>query len=131
VKPEDFEVVKQYLAAAHSGDLEGAIGHLHPRSVIEEAGGTPFAGTYLGPDGFRECASKARGGQYTISFENERLDQADEFAVYQSTVKFGANGRSITMKAIETIWVEDGKVIRLDVYQKDPSLWDQLLNPPD
>jgi hypothetical protein len=56
------------------------------------------------------------------------VHDAGEFVVARMNATFTSqdNGRSITMPVTEMYWVKDGKISHIDVYYKNPRLFDEL-----
>ncbi len=48
------DVVKAFVDAFARGDIDTALGHLAPHSLVDEADGLAFSGQYRGPDGFKQ-----------------------------------------------------------------------------
>jgi len=121
--------VREFSKALGANDLDQACGLLHGDLVIREAGGLPYSGEYLGPQGFRELLAKM----------NERLelkagpitqDQLSDDTVasrFRLTFTARISGESVAMDLVELYKVQDGQIIELDVYYKDPSAVTALL----
>jgi uncharacterized protein len=102
---------------------------LHDEFVAYEAGGLPYSGEYLGPQGFFELLAKMNEGlELTLGPAPQYLRTDDTIAV-RSRLKFTAraSGESVEMDLVEIYTVRDGLIVELDVYYKDPSAVAALL----
>jgi ketosteroid isomerase-like protein len=126
--PDDGkQVVEQFLALGMRGDVDGVLALVGSTCVVQESGGVPHSGTYVGPNGFRDLLTKMLP-DFAPVVTDATVHDAGEFVVARMNATFTSqdNGRSITMPVTEMYWVKDGKISHIDVYYKNPRLFDEL-----
>jgi ketosteroid isomerase-like protein len=123
-------VVEEFLALGIRGDVDGALALVGSTCVVEESGGFPHSGTYVGPNGFLDLLTKMFS-DFAPVVTDATLHDAGDFVVGRMNATFTSqdNGRSITMPVTEMYWVKDGKISHIDVYYKNPRLFDELTAP--
>jgi uncharacterized protein len=123
--------VERFVNALVANRLDDARGLLHDDLVVYESGGVPFSGEYHGAQGFFDLLAEInRNLELT-------LDSAVQYLVAGATVamcsrmKFAArdSGKSVEVGLVEIYTVRDARIVKLDVYYKDPSAVAALLVP--
>lgn len=128
----DIETIERFLAVESDGkmgaSLEAQSKFIAPNCRIEEPGGFPLSGTYVGLDGFFDLARKMVAN-FAPSATESLLYDAGEFVVWKSIVTWTSTktGRKITMPVMEAFYVKDSMIVRNDVYYKDPGLFAELM----
>ncbi|MGW2525221.1 nuclear transport factor 2 family protein [Streptomyces sp. NPDC001617] len=132
---QQVEVVKGLFAAAARGDIEGIKNCLHPEFTIDQAIGTPYAGTYRGLEGFLEMF-----GILTSHFDLKSHDQvfhdtgnAEIGVIVTFDVEFTSRttGQRATSGNVELYRFADGRIRHIDVYYKDAQAVAELASPSD
>ena len=121
--------VGQFSKALGEKDLDQACTLLHHDLVVHEAGGLPYSGEYHGPQGFRELLAKMNESMELTAGPVTRDCLSDDTVVSRFRLTFTArtSGESVEMGLVELYKVQDGLIIELDVYYKDPSAGTALL----
>jgi hypothetical protein len=121
--------VGQFSKALGEKDLDQACTLLHHDLVVHEAGGLPYSGEYHGPQGFRELLAKMNESMELTAGPVTRDCLSDDTVVSRFRLTFTArtSGESVEMGLVELYKVQDGLIIELDVYYKDPSAVTALL----
>lgn len=118
---ENAKVVEGFLGAFSSGDVPGALSFLAPETVVDEAHGLPFSGTYVGPNGFMDILGKMSA---LLGAKVDRIEVFDggDVVIGKLLLTFTSNatGEELQTTAVELYTVEDGKITHADVYYKDP-----------
>ena len=126
-----LSVVRQFGVALHEGDLDGACRYLHEDLLVREAGGLPYSGEYVGPQGFRALLNEInqhlelRAGPMT----QDPLPTDSVISRFEATFISLNSGESVVLRLVEIYRVRDGQIVELDVYYKDPSAVSALLSP--
>ena len=124
-----LSTVGQFSKALGEKDLDQACTLLHHDLVVHEAGGLPYSGEYHGPQGFRELLAKMNESMELTAGPVTRDCLSDDTVVSRFRLTFTArtSGESVEMGLVELYKVQDGLIIELDVYYKDPSAVTALL----
>jgi hypothetical protein len=119
---EAATVVDRFLSAFASGDVETALSCLSDETVVEEAHGLPFSGTFVGPAGFMELLGKM-SALFEPRVDKVEVLDAGTAAVGRIDLTFRskATGRELATSAVEVYRVTGGKITHADVYYKDPA----------
>jgi ketosteroid isomerase-like protein len=126
---EAATVVSTFLNAFAAGDIPGALACFSADTVVDEAQGLPFSGTYTGPDGFKTLLGSMSAALDAKIDKVEVLD-AGTAAVGRIDLTFisKATGRELPTSAVEVYRVSDGKITHADVFYKDPGAVSELVN---
>jgi uncharacterized protein len=121
--------VGRFMQAMVEERFDDARSLLHDNIVVYEAGGVPYSGEYRGPQSFFELFSKMNEDlELTPDPAVQYLLADDTVAMrYRLTFTARASGRSVQMSLVEIYTVQDGLIVELDVYYKDPSAVAALL----
>jgi ketosteroid isomerase-like protein len=124
-----LSTVRQFSKAISEKDLDQACGLLDESLVVHEAGGLPYSGEYLGPQGFRELLEKINERMELTPGPITQEPLTDETVVSRFRLTFTArhSGESVAMDLVELYQVRGGLIVELDVYYKDPSAVASLL----
>jgi hypothetical protein len=119
---ESAEVVRTFLNAFAAGDVPTALSCFSDETVVDEAQGLPFSGTFTGPDGFLELLGKMSSVLDAKVHGSEVFD-AGTCAIGRISLTFvsKASGRELLTSAVEVYQVSGGKITHADVYYKDPA----------
>ena len=118
---ESAAVVDKFLGAFAAGDVETALSCFSDETVVEEAHGLPFSGTFVGPAGFMELLG-AMSALFEPRVDKVEVLDAGTAAVGRIDLTFRSkkSGRELATSAVEVYRVADGKITHADVYYKDP-----------
>jgi hypothetical protein len=119
---EAAEVVDRFLGAFAAGDVETALSCFSDETVVEEAQGLPFSGTFVGPGGFMELLGKM-SALFEPRVDKVEVLDAGTAAVGRIDLTFTskASGRKLATSAVEVYRVSAGKITHADVYYKAPA----------
>jgi ketosteroid isomerase-like protein len=119
---ESAAVVEKFLGAFAAGDVETALSCFSDETVVEEAHGLPFSGTFVGPGGFMELLG-AMSAVFVPRVDKVEVLDAGTAAVGRIDLTFRSkkSGRELATSAVEVYRVSDGKITHADVYYKDPA----------
>jgi ketosteroid isomerase-like protein len=102
------------------GDLPGALEHVHPEVVLDEAASLPFGGQFHGHSGYLEFVQAVMAA---IEFEvlgRELLDAGERVvAMIETTMTPRGGGPAVRMPVVEIYSFTDGRISRFDVFYKD------------
>ncbi|WP_060887975.1 nuclear transport factor 2 family protein [Streptomyces caniscabiei] len=130
---EQVEVVKRLFAAAARGDTDGINDCLHRQFTIDQAHGTPYAGTYRGLDGFLKMF-----GILTSHFDIKSRDQvfhdtgnAEIGVIVTFDVEFTSRktGQRAICGNVELYRFADGRIRHIDVFYKNAQAVAELASP--
>ncbi len=126
-----LDVVRQFSEALHGKNMDQVRSLLHDDLIVHEAGGLPYSGDYLGPQGFVDLlATMSQHLEFTPG-PIVRDALSDDVIVSRFRLTFTArvSRRTAEMGLVELYRVCDGRIVELDVYYKDPSAVTALLAP--
>lgn len=126
---ENVEIIKAF----YTSDLAGMMSYVHPDAVFSEAGGLPYSGNYIGPEGLRDLLKRIRD-EYKLSVEDrwQAIDAGEDRVLLLFEAKFTSlkSGAQIETRITELYRVNDGLITGNDIYYKDPgaisALHDQI-----
>jgi ketosteroid isomerase-like protein len=112
-------VVRSFVEGFARGEVD--FGLLAEDCVVDEAGGLPFSGQYLGRDGFKKLL-EALGSRLAASVDSCEFLDAGGIVVTRLAMTFSsrATGRKLPARVTELYTVEDGRIRLLDSFYKDP-----------
>lgn len=115
------QVLQSFVDAILGGDFAGQLALLHPDCVFSEPEGLPWAGDWVGKDGFVSLAKRV-GKEFTMNVEEAEVLDAGRYAVLrlQATFTCRATGRGATIPIVELYETKDGLILRSDIYYKSP-----------
>ena len=116
----ELDVVKRFTEALANQDMETTMELMHPEIVFVETAGLPYEGEWKGAEGIGQLAQEIMGAyEYEVSEMNHH-DGGDRVFV-QLKCKFTSrkSGASAVIPIVEVYEVEDGKVIRNNIYYQD------------
>lgn len=119
---KNVEQVRGIYEAFARGDLGAVLAAFTPETIVVEAPGTPYPGTFHGPAGMQALL-----GQLMTVFEAVELrpsqffhDEGDWVAAHLSlSARLRATGQPIVMPIVELWKVVDGKVLEVRPYYWD------------
>lgn len=116
----DVAATRVLLDSFMSGDIESALGAIHPDCVVREAAGLPFGGHWKGPDGFGQLLG-TMAKDFEVVVEGYELFDAGEVVVgrLRATFRSQATGASVALSIVELYTIRDGRIVDVDVYYKD------------
>src|SRR5262245_46256752 len=96
-----LRVVEAFLGAFVKGDLDTALALFDASTIVEQAGGMPFSGTYVGPDGFRQVL-RTSSKQYRMAVESTECVEAGEHVLVRIALKLTARvgGASLRTRVV-------------------------------
>jgi uncharacterized protein len=114
-------IAARLLDAFAAADFETALRIIHPRCVVHEPDAVPYAGDWPGRDGFGRLAA-AMADLFEVSFRQRAIIHDGEVAVMRANVTFTsrATGRAVDTSVVEVYRVEEGLIVEVDVYYKNP-----------
>lgn len=125
----NIEIVESAYEAFNAGDIETVMGMMHEEIEWTEPEGSPFGGSYHGPEEvaegvFSTLAAEIDGFQVT---PDRYVDGGDTIVVIgESTGKGRETGRDMTVPFAHVCDLEDGKFVRFTDYT-DTALFGQAL----
>ncbi|MFC4948134.1 nuclear transport factor 2 family protein [Pseudonocardia sp. GCM10023141] len=117
------DVVREFVDAFARGDIDSALGHLAADSLVDEADGLQFSGRYHGPDGFKKLLD-TMGSRLEASVDGCDYVVGDDGVVITKmalTFSSRATGRKLPTRVTELYTVQNGKIVHLDSFYKDPA----------
>lgn len=114
-----LEVVKGFYAAASIGDVTGMAHHLTPGVRWTEMEGTPYGGTYLGPEAVFTGVFAPLGSEWeNFSFTPERFHDAGDSVAAAGwyTGVFKRTGKALRCRSLHVWEVQEGKVIAFEQF---------------
>lgn len=118
----DKDVVKAFVDAFAKGDIDTALGYLAPDSLVDEAEGLAFSGRYHGPDGFKKLLD-SMGARLEASVDGCDYVVGDDGVIITKmalTFSSRATGRKLPTRVTELYTVQNGRIVHLDSFYKDP-----------
>jgi ketosteroid isomerase-like protein len=118
---DDVDVVRRFTAGLAAGDVSGCLELLADDLVFSEAESLPFGGDYHGKDGFRRLL-RAVSGDFRIELDEPEIGAAETFVAVRvrGRVTSRATGRSMPLRAVDLYELRDAKIVRVDVFYKEP-----------
>jgi ketosteroid isomerase-like protein len=115
------DVVNTFLTAFAAGDIEAAMNCLDSKCLVDEAGGLPFSGTYVGPEGFLSLLDAMSAGLDASVVDKIEVLDAGDWVVGRIGLTFVAkvSGDKLATTAVQIYQVRNGKIAEADVYYKD------------
>ena len=119
---EAATVANKFLNAFAVGDVQTALSYFSDTTIVDEARGLPFSGTFVGPNGFMEVM-EAITAVFTPRIDKVEVLDAGTAAIGRIDMTFTskATGRELSTSAVEVYRVENGKITHADIYYKDPA----------
>jgi ketosteroid isomerase-like protein len=116
------QVVNALFRALARGDLAGAQEFMHEGLVVHEPPGLPYTGDWSGRDGFATLLRRLNS-LFSVDLRAFHLVEAADRVVLCADAVFTcrATGRALPMPIVEVYRLEDGKIIDIDVFYKDPA----------
>lgn len=114
------EVVRRFTAGLSSGDLDTCLSLVHDDLIFSEADSLPFGGDRTGPQGLLDLlAAVAR--DYRVRLSPPVIAEAGDRVLVQvgGTIASRATGRQLELQALDLYEVQDGRIVRVDVFYKD------------
>ena len=113
------QVVDDHYAAAARGDLDGMFADFAPDIAWTEMTGSPFVGTYIGPDAIKKNVFHRIGGEWEgyQAVPEHILREGNEvvaFGLY--TGVFRATSKPISARFVHHWVIADGKVVGFEQY---------------
>ena len=114
-------IAARLVDAFAAGDLETALSTIHPRCVVHEPDAVPYAGDWPGHDGFGRLAA-AMADLFEVVFRQRTIIHDGDVAVTRADVTFTsrATGRAFDTSVVEVYTVDEGLIVEVDVYYKNP-----------
>jgi len=117
----DKAVVRSFVEAFARGDIDSALSMLAGDSLVDEADGMPFSGTFTGPDGFKKLLDQMSS---RLDASVDSCDYLDDGGVIVTRMALifasRATGRKLPTRVTELYTVKDGKITHLDSFYKNP-----------
>ncbi len=120
---KQVQVVQQLFATAARGDIDGIAACLHPDFSIDQAHGTPYAGTHRGLDGFLQMFETLMShfaiAQRDLVFHDTGEAEVGVIVTFNVDFTSRATGAQATSSNVELYRFTDGRIRHIDVYYKD------------
>jgi ketosteroid isomerase-like protein len=115
----NLELIRGTYEGSSEDNGRNLLAVLSPDVEWTEAGGFPYAGTYVGPEAlidgvFRRLGSEWTGYRADVHTYLADGDRVAAFGVYSGT--YNATGKSMTAPFAHLYQIKDGKVIRMTQY---------------
>jgi ketosteroid isomerase-like protein len=122
-------IVVKFVDAFGDQRLDDALSLLDDEFVVHAAGDVPYSGDYFGPTGFLELVTKiSEMLELMPSPKMQFLADGDKVVLhYRLTFTARASGESVEMSMAEVFTVQEGLIMELDVFYKNPSAVEALL----
>lgn len=119
---KNIEQVRGIYEAFARGDLGAVLAAFTPETIIVEAPGTPYPGTFQGAAGMQALLGQLMAFFETIELRPSQFfhDEGDWVAAHLVlSARLRATGQPISMPLIELWKVVDGKVLEVRPYYWD------------
>jgi ketosteroid isomerase-like protein len=115
-------IVRQFYELLGAGKFEEASQFLHEDLVVHESPALPYGGDYHGKAGFAELGARlTEGFDAAPTGAVDYIDAGDKVIVrIPSRFTWRATGQSVEMNVVEVATLQNGQIVDLDVYYKDP-----------
>ena len=116
----ELDIVKRFTEALASQDMETTMALMHPEIVFVETAGLPYEGEWKGPEGIGQLAQEIMGA-YDYEVEGMTHHDGGDRVFVQLRCKFTSrkSGASTVVPIVEVYEVQDGQVIRNNIYYQD------------
>ncbi|MFF3570113.1 MULTISPECIES: nuclear transport factor 2 family protein [Nocardia] len=124
---DKVEIVRRFTDGLRVGDIGACLELLDDASVFSETPSLPFGGDYIGPQGFRRML-RAVSQDFSVELEPPEIADGDDCVAVavHGTFTSRATGRSMPVDAVDIYRLRGDKIIRVDVYYKDPHALSEL-----
>lgn len=126
---ENATRLQEFFDLVSSGDMASAIKYMHPDCVTSEAAGLPYAGDYIGGQGFIALfGAIARDFDMKVN-SSAIVDTVGDAVLAQmsATLQAKRTGRSLETRIMELYSFDDGLLTSIDVFYKDTKAVADLL----
>ncbi|MFL4910207.1 nuclear transport factor 2 family protein [Streptomyces sp. MMS24-I2-30] len=116
------DVVRGLYAALSTGDVPGVLARLAPEVIVDEPNQLPYGGVHQGREVFVQSILGAMMGyaEVTITAAEVFDGPAGVVGTLTGTLTAHTTGEEFPLTMVELHQVEDGLVVKIDVYTKNP-----------
>ena len=121
-------VVKEFLAAIASADLQAASALIDPDVVVIEPASLPYGGIYRGAEAFFGTLTKAIFEAMELSFGDVVVFDGGDTVAARIDLTFTARGtrQTLAMPVVEAYDVRAGKISKIEVFPHDTAALTQF-----
>lgn len=126
---ENAARLQEFFDLVSAGDMANAVKYMHPECVTSEAAGLPYAGDYIGGQGFIALFA-AIAKDFDMTVNSSTIVDTDGEAVLakmSATLQAKKTGRTLDTRIMELYNFDDGLLTSIDVFYKDTKAVADLL----
>ncbi|MFE9611819.1 nuclear transport factor 2 family protein [Streptomyces sp. NPDC006012] len=116
------DVVRGLYAALSTGDVPGVLARLAPEVIVDEPNRLPYGGVHQGREVFVQSVLGAMMGYAEVAITAAEVYEgpAGVVGTLTGTLTAHTTGEEFPLTMVELHQVEDGLVVKIDVYTKNP-----------
>ena len=120
-------LMERYLAASRAGDGDAIAACLADDVTMEIQGRSRHAGTYRGPDGFRDAVGRISGdADVAAILEVHDVLVSERHAVGLVRERFCRDGHCVDTDRVVVYELRDGHIAAIRTYDSDVYAYDEL-----